>query len=276
MSADRAPGAARRIVGEAISFRSSALLPVEGLRVGAGCVIALVLGSILSSPAVGAAAAGGSLAPGLASLDVERRPRWVRPAATCAAMAVATFVGSATGANPWVRIAVIGLWAGGWGFVVAVEPRSQQVGINAIVALLVFGRFPGPAGYAVRLAGVVAAGGGLQPISGCARCVGGWSKSGKRPGAVQRWPAPAPGWRCRPTRWWTRSTPCCTWWSTKVTGGPEVHGTAASSRDSSSASVKDPGGSRSRAARFAVRCMSWLAGVATPCSRPRRTASPFR
>ncbi len=156
----------RRIAADTLRFQRSALLPFQGLRVAVGTVVAMALGTVLVSPGIGAAAAGGSLAPGLASLDTEGRAHLGRAAATGAVMALATFLGSLTGSVGWLHIVLTGTWAAGWGLLAAVEPGILTLSVNAIVALVVFGRFPAAPLGAAELAAAVAAGGGVQLLLG--------------------------------------------------------------------------------------------------------------
>lgn len=155
-------GLVRRIVSDSLAFRRSAILPWQGLRVAIGTAVALAVATAIRSPAVGAAAGGGSLGPGLTSLDPGGRTRFARAAVTTVAMGVATFVGSATASVTWLHVLLTGLWAAGWGLLAGVEPATLSVGVNAVAALLVFGRFPSSPLAAAQLAGVVAAGGGVQ------------------------------------------------------------------------------------------------------------------
>ena len=151
-----------RIWREALRSDVTATTPWQGLRVASGVVIALLAGTAGGSYAVGAAAAGGALSAGLSSIDVEGRQRTGRMLATVAGMSAATWVGSATGDVTWVHILLAAAWAAAGGLLAVVEPSLTGVGVNAVIAFLVFGRFAATPGDALRTAGFVAAGGAVQ------------------------------------------------------------------------------------------------------------------
>ena len=147
---------------DAVRLDTSAITAGQGLRVAVGVVVALAAGTAGGGYAVGAAAAAGSLSAGIASLDVEGRPRLARVTATCAGMAVATYIGSATGTLTWLHLLATAAWVGACGFLAAVEPLALPVAVNSIIAFLVFGRFASSPGDALRAAGFVAGGAAIQ------------------------------------------------------------------------------------------------------------------
>jgi hypothetical protein len=85
-------------------------------------------------------------------------------------MGLSTFAGAASGQYAWLHFAIVGLWSFVAGLLVALGPRGATVGLQAIIAIIVFGRFPQPPGSAAALAGLVVAGGAAQVLF-CA-CVG--------------------------------------------------------------------------------------------------------
>jgi uncharacterized membrane protein YccC len=155
---------ARRIAGDTLGFDPGGVAVGAALRTAAGTVTAFAAGWAGWSYAVGAAAAGGSIGPGIATLAAGGRPRIGVVASTAVAMAVATFAGSATAPVEGAHVAVATAWAVAAGMVAAVASDLTPVGLNSLVALLVFGRFPAPPIEALGTAAAVGAGGLLQTL----------------------------------------------------------------------------------------------------------------
>lgn len=74
-------------------------------------------------------------------------------------MAISTFLGSATGSRPWLHLIVLFVWSLAAGLLVAVGRRGAVVGTQAVIGIVVFGRFSEPLPGALGLAGLVFAGG---------------------------------------------------------------------------------------------------------------------
>lgn len=89
-------------------------------------------------------------------------------------MALSTFLGSATGSRPWLHLIVLFVWSLAAGLLVAVGRRGAVVGTQAVIGIVVFGRFSEPLPGALGLAGLVFAGGLAMTVFV----------------AVVRWPSP--------------------------------------------------------------------------------------
>jgi uncharacterized membrane protein YccC len=152
----------RRVVGDALRFDAKGVVLVDPLRMTVGAIIPLIIGYLAGSWATGAAAAGGALSVGIASVIPSARPRYALLASTAAGMAVGTFVGCATSAHPVVHVVAGAILAFVGGLLVAVQPNFTGTGVNMLVAFLVYGRFSSPPLISLRTAGFVAAGGLLQ------------------------------------------------------------------------------------------------------------------
>jgi uncharacterized membrane protein YccC len=152
----------RRIATEAIAFDPGGVAVGQGLRVAAGTVTALAVGWVGWSYPVGAAAAGGALAMGPPSIVPGGRPRLGVLAVAAVGMGLGAFVGSATAPVDWLYVLVSGGWAAAAGVIAAVDAGLTPVGINSLMALVVFGRFPASPGDALRTGVVVGAGALLQ------------------------------------------------------------------------------------------------------------------
>ncbi|HEY5051124.1 MAG TPA: FUSC family protein, partial [Acidothermaceae bacterium] len=92
------------------------------------------------------------------------RPRIAVLTSTAAATALGTFVGSATSGYAGLHVVAVAFFTFVGGLLVAVEPAVTAVGLNAIVGLVVYGRFPGSPETALKSAGLVAAGGLFQVL----------------------------------------------------------------------------------------------------------------
>ena len=154
----------RRVRGEALRFDRHGVRLRPSLRMAAGVTVALAIGYAAGSWAAGAAAAGGALAVGIPSVAPSPRPRIAMLVSTAAAMALGTFVGSATSRYVGLHVVAVALFTFVGGLLVAVEPTVTAVGLNAIVGLVVYGRFPGSPETALKSAGLVAAGGLFQVL----------------------------------------------------------------------------------------------------------------
>ena len=152
----------RRVRDEALRFDRHGVRLGPSLRMAFGVTVALAIGYAAGSWAAGAAAAGGALSVGIPSVAPAPRPRIALLASTAAAMALGTFVGSATSGYASLHVVAVALFTVAGGLLVAVEPAVTAVGLNAIVGLVVYGRFPGSPETALKSAGLVAAGGLFQ------------------------------------------------------------------------------------------------------------------
>ncbi|HEX7105179.1 MAG TPA: FUSC family protein [Acidothermaceae bacterium] len=152
----------RRVVRDALRFDPSGLIFLDPVRMTVGTMIPLIVGFLAGSWATGAAAAGGALSVGIASVVPSTRPRYALLASTAGGMAVGTFIGCATSSHPVVHVVAGALLAFAGGLLVAVQPNFTGAGINTLVAFLVYGRFSAPPLISLRTAGFVALGGLLQ------------------------------------------------------------------------------------------------------------------
>ncbi len=166
---DRGDGSARagggvlvRALREAAAFDRSALAPWPALRAALGIVAMLSIGLGLSDPAAAAAMGAGALLAGFPSIAGGPRPPLVAMTGVVLAMASATFVGSVTGHIGWLHLALVAPFAFAGGMLVALGPVASSIGLQAVMAMIVFGRFAADPAGALKLAGFVAAGGAAQ------------------------------------------------------------------------------------------------------------------
>jgi uncharacterized membrane protein YccC len=136
--------------------------------------VAAVLGGGIAGgdPVAGVTMGAGAMLVGIAWRTGGGRPPLALMATDATFMAVSTFVGCVTGSVSWLHLVVLGVWSLLGGLLVALGRRGAVVGTQAIIAVIVFGRFNEPAPAALGLAGLVFAGGCAQVLF---LTVGRWS-----------------------------------------------------------------------------------------------------
>lgn len=154
----------QRLVRETVRLDKSGVEWRYGLRCTIGVAIPLVAGVLAGQPLSAVSAAIGALAAGFASRQGVYRTRAAAMLLTSAAMALSAFVGCMTGTDPVLNVALTTLWGTGLGFLEALGPAATAVGVNSVVALVIFSHPPYDAPQAVPQALLVFAGGALQTI----------------------------------------------------------------------------------------------------------------
>lgn len=135
-----------------------------GIRCTIGVAIPLVLAFLGGAPLAGVSAAFGAMSAGFASRQGVYRTRAAAMLLTTAAMAFSAYVGGLFGARPVEGVVLVALWGFGLGILGALGASATTVGLNAAIALLIFGHPPyGPA-TALSQAVFVLAGGALQTL----------------------------------------------------------------------------------------------------------------
>ena len=140
----------------------SGLHPLVAARAAAGVVLPLIAGVAAGHPAIGAAAAFGAFSVGIPTITAGPRTPDGTMLAISLGMGLTTFIGSVTGLVPVLHLIVLAGAGFVAGLLVAAGRGATQVGINATIALLVFGRFAAPPGVAALHGSWVLAGGLFQ------------------------------------------------------------------------------------------------------------------
>jgi uncharacterized membrane protein YccC len=153
----------RRVRDDAFRFDRGGVRLRPSLRMAVGVTVPLAIGYAAGSWAAGAAAAGGALSVGIPSLAPSPRPRIAILTSTAFGMALGAFVGSTTSGYAGLHVVAVALFTFVGGLLVA-EPAVTAVGLNAIVGLVVYGRFPASPEAALKIAGLVVAGGLFQVV----------------------------------------------------------------------------------------------------------------
>lgn len=145
-----------------LAFDSAGLAPLAGLRAALGVVLPLLVGAAAGHPADGAMAAAGALPVGVASMSGSLpTPPAGLLLATTTGMAVSTFVGSLAAGHPVAVVSTLVVWGFTAGLLVALGKAATITGVQAVIGLVVFGRYPGGAatsavhGLAVLTGGLV-------------------------------------------------------------------------------------------------------------------------
>src|SRR6185437_1979937 len=153
----------RRVRDDAFRFDTGGVRLGPSLRMAVGVTVPLAIGYAAGSWAAGAAAAGGALAVGIPSVAPSPRPRIAVLTSTAFGMALGAFVGSTTSGYAGLHVVAVAVFTFVGGLLVA-EPAVTAVGLNAIVGLVVYGRFPASPEAALKIVGLVVAGGLFQII----------------------------------------------------------------------------------------------------------------
>jgi uncharacterized membrane protein YccC len=150
------------------AVRAAARFDPSLVSFGAGLLAAIPVASVLGgalafgAPVAGVTMGAGAMLVGIAWRVSGGRPPLAVMATDAGVMALSTFVGCVTGSVSWLHIALLCVWSGMAGLLVVLGPRGGAIGTQAIIAVVVFGRFSEPAGAALGLAGLVLAGGLAQ------------------------------------------------------------------------------------------------------------------
>lgn len=148
----------------AFAVDRAGLRPAVAVRATAGVVIPLIAGIAAGHPAVGTTAAFGALSVGYPLVTSGPRTPVGTMLAISLGMGTATFIGAVSGLVPPVHLLVLAVAGFVAGLLVAAGPGATQVGVNATIALLVFGRLAAYPGSAAMHASWVLGGGVVQTL----------------------------------------------------------------------------------------------------------------
>ncbi len=148
---------AGRFDRRAVSWRGGLLATIP-------VVAALGIPIAAGDPVAGATMGAGAMLVGIAWRAQGGRPPLGVMSADALLMAIATFAGCVSGSVLWLHLIVLCIVSLFAGMLVGVGNRGGVVGNQAIIAAIVFGRFPEPVAQAAGLAGLVFAGGMAQVL----------------------------------------------------------------------------------------------------------------
>ncbi len=163
-TSEREPAAVTQAVRAAARFDPSLVSFGSGLLAAIPVTIVLGAAIALGHPVPAVTMAAGAMLVGIAWRTTGGRPPLALMATDAVVMSASTFVGSVTGSVTWLHIGVLCVWSLMAGLLVAVGNRGGAVGTQAIIAVVVFGRFSEPAPAALGLAALVLTGGLAQVV----------------------------------------------------------------------------------------------------------------
>ena len=147
-------------LARALAFDRGGLAPGPAVRSALGLIVPLVVGAGTGHPADGAMAAAGALPVGVAAMTgtLGAGPAGLLVATTIG-MSLSTFVGSLCAGHEAAVAAALAVWGFAAGLFVVLGKAATITGVQAVVGLIVFGRYPGGIGTSALHAGAVLAGG---------------------------------------------------------------------------------------------------------------------
>lgn len=149
-------------VRSAIRLDASLVAPVAGAVTAVPVTVLFALGLALWSPTVTSGLALGALFVGLAARINGPRLAASAMALDTLGLTVSALVGSACAGVGWLHISTLVVWCFVGGLVVALGPARSVVGIQGVMAIIIFGRAPHSVGASVALALAVLVGGAVQ------------------------------------------------------------------------------------------------------------------
>ncbi len=151
-------------IREAARFDRAAVSIVAGLLAAIPVVAVLGGGIALGDPVPAVTMGAGAMLVGIAWRSSGGRPPLALMATDAVVMGTSTFAGCVTGSIAWLHLILIFAWALAAGLLVCLGTRGAVVGTQAMIAVVVFGRFSEPVGPALGLAASVLAGGLAQVL----------------------------------------------------------------------------------------------------------------
>jgi uncharacterized membrane protein YccC len=156
-AATRAVRAATRVDRAGISARA-------GLLAAIPVVAVLAVGTLAGQPVAAVTMAAGALLSGVAWRGGGGSvvPPLGTMLAAAGGLALATVAGTLTGQLLWLHLGLLAILCLAAGLLTTLGRRGGVVGVQTVIAFVVFGRFPENAGGALTLAGLVLGGGVVQ------------------------------------------------------------------------------------------------------------------
>jgi hypothetical protein len=154
----------RAAVASALAIDRRGFAPTAAVRSAVGVAIPFAIGVAAGHIAEGAITAAGALPAGVAAMGAGYRSNARLVTATAFGMAASTFVGGLVAGHSVVTVLVLIGWGYAAGITVVLGREAAIVGTQAVMGLVVFGRFPGSVSASAGHAGLVLAGGVFQAL----------------------------------------------------------------------------------------------------------------
>jgi len=158
------PSTFQRVIASAFRIDRRNVEVLFVLRCSLGVAIALIGGYILGQPLFAVAGAMGAMSTGFASLQGVYRTRAATMLAMALAMALSTIAGMLAAKSPVASFAVLALWGYAFGVCASLGGPGTVVGVNALVALIVFNHFSATGSTMWLTAACMIGGGAIQTL----------------------------------------------------------------------------------------------------------------
>lgn len=157
-------GVVHRIAAGAFKIDRHAVEPLFVARSAVGVTLALLGGFLTGEPIVAVAAAIGSMCVGFGSLQGVYRTRAGTMLGMSLAMAFATAIAFLVSHSAELSVLAVGVFGFVYGLTASLGTASSAIGVNALIALIVFEHLPEPFSIAARGVFAVFAGGAVQTL----------------------------------------------------------------------------------------------------------------
>jgi uncharacterized membrane protein YccC len=156
--------AATRAVRQATRVDRAAISARAGLVAAVPVAVVLAVGALVDQPVVAVTMAAGALLSGVAwrGAGGSLVPPVGTMIAAAVGLAIATLAGTLSGRLPWLHLSLLAVFCLVAGLLNTLGRRGGVVGVQTVIAFVVFGRFPENVGGAFTLAGLALGGGAVQ------------------------------------------------------------------------------------------------------------------
>lgn len=154
----------RSIAAAAFRLERRSIEPLFVARCTLGVAIALLAGFLSGHPLDAVAGAIGALSTGFGSLQGVYRTRAATMLGMALAMTFSAVAGSLTARMPVLAVVVLSLWGYLYGITASLGPAAAAVGVNAVIALLLFDNYATPATTIAEVGISMLAGGVIQTL----------------------------------------------------------------------------------------------------------------
>jgi len=148
----------------ALRIDRSQITAIQAIRRTIGFVLPLAIGVLTGHVIEGVSMAGGAAMLGPVGLNYTYRARVRTMLLACFGIALSVFVGATTSHIDWLAILVAGIWGIAAGLLVSISQPAMVIGLQSVVALIIFYHFELDPLQAALQAGLLFAGALLQVV----------------------------------------------------------------------------------------------------------------
>jgi hypothetical protein len=156
--------AATRAVRAATQVDRTAISARAGLMAAVPVAAVLAVGTLVNQPVVAVTLAAGAMLSGVAwrGGGGSLVPPIGTMIAAAVGLAIATLAGTLSSHLEWLHLGLLAVFCLAAGLLTALGRRGGVIGVQTVIAFVVFGRFPEDLGGALTLAGLALGGGAVQ------------------------------------------------------------------------------------------------------------------